>query len=67
MEYRQSVVGILLVIVGLVVNAGVIGRAGGTGWGCKRAGLFWGVGIGLMILGGDLLRRGRRRSRRSRG
>ena len=26
-----------------------------------------GVGIGLMILGGDLLRRGRRRSRRSRG
>ena len=45
------------------------------------AGVFWGwwdwlgvaevwalgVGIGLVILGGDLLRRGRRRSRRSRG
>ena len=65
MEYRQSVVGILLVIVGLVVNAGVF-WGWWDWWGVAEV---WplGVGIGLMILGGDLLRRGRRRSRRSRG
>ena len=66
MEYRQSVVGILLVIVGLVVNAGA--SRGWWDWlGLQEGWAFLGVGIGLMILGGDLLRRGRRRSRRSRG
>ena len=64
MEYRQ-IVGILLVIVGLVVNAGA--SRGWWDWLDVAEGWALGVGLGLMILGSDLLRRGRRRSRRSRG
>ena len=64
MEYR--VIGAIpLVIAGGLVFAGV--WQGWWDW--LGVAEVWplGVGIGLMILGGDLLRRGRRRSRRSRG
>ena len=64
MDNRQ-IVAIPLVIAGGLVFAGV--WQGWWDW--LGVAEVWplGVGIGLMILGGDLLRRGRRRSRRSRG
>ena len=64
MEYRQ-IVAIPLFIAGVVVFTGVFQGW----WDWLGVAEVWalGVGIGLMILGGDLLRRGRRRSRRSRG
>ena len=61
MEYRQIVVGILLFIAGVVVFTG--GFQGWWDWLGVAEVWALGVGIGLMILGGDLLRRGRRRSR----
>ena len=64
MEYR--VIGAIpLFIAGGLVFAGVW-QGWWDWWGVAEV---WplGVGLGLMILGGDLLRRGRRRSRRSRG
>ena len=64
MDNRQ-IVAIPLVIAGGLVFAGVFWGW----WDWLGVAEVWalGVGIGLMILGGDLLRRGRRRSRRSRG
>ena len=64
MDNRQ-IVAIPLVIAGGLVFAGVF-WGWWDWWGVAEVWAL-GVGIGLMILGGDLLRRGRRRSRRSRG
>ena len=61
MEYRQ-IVAIPLFIAGGLVFAGGF-RGWWDWWGVAEVWAL-GVGIGLMILGGDLLRRGRRRSRR---
>ena len=62
---KRDIMGILLVIVGLVVIAGA--SRGWWDWlGLQEGWVLGVVGIGLMILGGDLLRRGWRRSRRSR-
>ena len=63
-EYRL-IGAILLFSVGVVVFAGV--NQGWWAWLGVAEVWALGVGIGLMILAGDLLRRGRRRSRRSRG
>ena len=65
MEYR--VIGAIpLFIAGVVGVCRCVWQGWWDWWGVAEV---WplGVGIGLMILGGDLLRRGRRRSRRSRG